>query len=133
MGKLIIMNFHRDHVDDEGYNDLRNAIPACQHCNTGKHTSSLDDWYKKQSFFSIDKYNKIIWWITEGYKDYINDRPPYRIVRKLNEDKKSFHWELWTVDKYRNMIECIEVRQSKKEIASDIKNGIIKIPEIITT
>jgi len=124
---------HKEHVDTGGYNDLRNAVPACRSCNSGKHEDDLEEWYTEQDFFTEERYNKIIWWIEEGFKDYIDDKPPYRIIRKRNEGLNTYHGELWTVDKYRNMIECIEVRQSKKEIASDIKNGIIKIPEIITT
>jgi len=127
MGKYITMKFHKEHVDDKGYNDLRNAVPACQRCNSSKHQDSLDKWYLKQKFFSIDKYNFIVWWTTEGYKDYIDDKPPYRIVKKKNEDNNKFHHELWTVDVYRNMVEYVDRRKTKKEIEQDIKNGIIDI------
>lgn len=115
-GKYIIMNFHKDHVDDDGANDLRNAVPACQSCNSSKHVSSLDEWYKRQNFFDRDKYNKILWWISEGYLDYIENKPPYRIIRKQNEGLKTFHWELWSVDSLRNMIECIDIKSKKKDI-----------------
>ena len=115
-GRYIIMNFHKEHVDDKGYNDLRNAVPACQHCNSSKRQYSIEEWYFKQKFFSIDRYIKILWWINEEYKDYIEDKPPYRIVRKQNEDKKSFHWQLWVVDEYRNMIEYIHIGDKKKDI-----------------
>jgi len=114
--KLIVMNFHKEHVDDKGYNDLRNAVPACQHCNSGKRQYSIEEWYFKQKFFSMDRYIKIIWWINEEYKDYIEDKPPYRIIRKQNEDKKSFHWQLWVVDEYRNMIEYIHIGAKRKDI-----------------
>ena len=130
-GKYIIMKFHKEHVDDKGYNDLRNGVPACQRCNTSKHQDSLDEWYKKQKFFTMDKYIKILWWINEEYKYYIDNKPPYRIVRKKNENDNKFHWQLWTVNRFRNMIDCIEIRNNKKEIVRDMKNGIIKTPEII--
>ena len=130
-GKYFIMNFHKEHVDDDGYNDLRNAVPSCQRCNSSKHTSSIDDWYFKQEFFSINRYIKIIWWINKGYKQYIDDKPPYRIVKKKNENDSKFHHELWTVDKYRNMIEYVDRRKTKKEIEQAIENGIIKVPNII--
>jgi hypothetical protein len=115
------MKLHKDHVDHQGYNDLRNAVPACRSCNDSKHTNSLDEWYKQQKFFDEDKYNKIISWINEGYKEHIENKPPYRIVRrqnvkKQNDDKKTFHFELWTVDKYRNMIECIKIGKKKKDL-----------------
>src|SRR5206468_3663029 len=28
---------HMEHVDHEGYNDLRNAVPACTGCNSSKY------------------------------------------------------------------------------------------------
>jgi len=115
-GKDIIMNFHKEHVDDDGYNDLRNAVPSCQSCNSSKHESSLNGWYKSRDFYNEKKYNKIIWWTTEGYKTYIEEKPPYRIIRKQNEGKKNFHWEMWSVDEKRNMIECIKVGDKRKDL-----------------
>lgn len=124
---------HKEHIDNKGYNDLRNAIPGCRSCNSGKHEDSLDEWYPEQEFFTQERYNKIIWWITKGYKEYIEDKPPYKIVKKKNEHNTKFHHELWTVDKYRNMIECFEIRTTKKELINDMENGIISIPTIIRT
>lgn len=121
-GKYIIMKFHKEHVDEKGYNDLRNAVPSCQRCNSGKHESDLDEWYKKQEFYDETRYEKIIWWITEGYKDYIEDKPPYRITRKQNEGKKTFHWEVWSVDEYRNMIECLFTEDKKRDLLVHIQN-----------
>jgi len=85
----------------------------------------MEEWYKDRDFYNKERLDKIIWWLTEGYKDYIEDKPPYRIIRKHNEDKKTFHWELWTVDEYRNMIELISIRDKKKQIIIDIKGGIL--------
>lgn len=115
-GKYINMKLHKDHVDDKGANDLRNATPACQSCNSSKHESDMEKWYRKQVFFNQGKYNKIVWWVTEGYKKYIDDKPPYRIIRKQNEGKKNFHWELWTVDELRNMVELIDIGNRKKDL-----------------
>jgi len=114
--KEIIMNLHKEHVDDEGYNDLRNAIPSCQHCNSGKNVSDMEEWYRNQKFFSQERLDKIIWWTTEGYKEYIENKTPYRIIRKKNEDNNKFHWELWTVDEMRNMIKCIHRGVKKKDV-----------------
>lgn len=118
--KIHKQKLHNDHVDDEGYNDLRNDVPACRSCNSSKHTSTLDEWYSLQKFYDEIKYNKIIWWITEGYKDYIEDKPPYRIFKKKNDGKTTFHWELWTVDEMRNTVECIASRPKKKDLKIDI-------------
>lgn len=118
---------HKDHIIHNGYNDLRNAVPGCKRCNSSKYEFDMIEWYKEQDFFSEGKLNLIKWWMSEGYKEYIEDKPPYRIIRKQNEDKRTYHFELWTVDEFRNFIECIHKRDKKKEIIEDIKKGIIKI------
>jgi len=61
----------------------------------------------------------------QSYKDYIEEKPPYRIVKKQNEHNKKFHWELWTVDKMRNMVKCILVKIKKQEIIKSIEEGIL--------
>ena len=123
--KKFKQKLHNDHVDEDGYNDLRNDVPACKRCNCGKHESELENWYPQQKFYTEERYNKIIWWITEGYKDFIEDKLPYKIIKKRNEDNNKFHWELWTVDEYRNMVECIYIRDKKKEILKEIEKGNI--------
>jgi len=126
--KIHKQKLHKDHVDDEGYNDLRNAVPACRSCNSSKHQHNLDDWYKPKKFYSEERYNKIIWWITEGYKDYIEDKPPYRIIRKQNENNNKYHWQLWSIDNLRNILEVIAIADKKKDIINKIKDGSIIIP-----
>jgi len=126
-GKLVSSDFHKEHVDDEGYNDLRNCIPACRDCNGFKHQFNMEKWYKKQISFTEERYNKIVLWVEEGYKDYIEDKPPYRIKRKKNEDNNKFHWQLWTVDEYRNMIECIATADKKKDLDIFIKEYFNKV------
>jgi hypothetical protein len=108
--------FHNEHVDDDGYNDLRNDVPACKSCNCSKHTEDMETWFRRQSFFLEDKLNKIIWWTTEGYKDYIEDKLPYKIRKKQNEGLNTFHWELWTVDEGRDLIECVATAKNKKDL-----------------
>jgi hypothetical protein len=115
-GKRIIGNFHKDHVNHEGYNSLRNAVPACKSCNDKKWIFPMEEWYRQQKFFNEERLRFIYWWITEGYKDYIEDKPPYRILRKKNEGLKTYHFELWTVDEMRNIIECIDIKSKRKEL-----------------
>ena len=131
--KKFKQKLHNDHVDEDGYNDLRNDVPACKRCNCGKHEHELEEWYFKQKFFIEEKYKKIVWWTTEGYKNYIEEKPPYKIKRKRNEGLTTYHHELWTVDIYRNMLECIERRVTKKEIIKDLESGVIEMPEIVKT
>lgn len=113
--------FHKDHVDDDGYNDLRNCVPACTQCNTRKHKSSILDWYTQQEFYSLSRLNKINWWMEQGYKDYIEYKLPYKIIRKKNEDNRTYHYELWSIDDKRNPIECIHLSKTKKELETFIK------------
>lgn len=37
-----------------------NIIPSCRICNSSKHNSLFEDWYKNQSFFNLFRYNKIL-------------------------------------------------------------------------
>jgi hypothetical protein len=116
---------HNDHVDEGGYNDLRNDAPACKSCNCSKHEKDMEEWFREQEFFSEKKLEKIKWWITEGYKKFIENKPPYRVTRSriYEEDGTyTYQFELWTVDEKRNMIKCIAIGDRKK----DLKGNIIK-------
>jgi len=65
-------DFHKEHVDDNGADDLSNCIPSCKNCNSKKGSYLLDEWYNsKNTFWSNERYQKIIKWITEDYKEYI--------------------------------------------------------------
>ena len=64
-------------------------------------------------------------WCNEDYKQYIEEKPPYKITRKQNEDKRTYYFQLWTMDEKRNMLECIATGDKKKDIMNDIKNGKI--------
>ena len=129
-GKYIIMNLHKDHVDYDGYNTLRNAIPACRDCNSSKSQDDMEEWYKQQEFFNEDRLKLIKWWISEGYKDYIEDKPPYRTIKEKNEDNNRFHWNLWSVDEKRNMLEIISTKDKKKDLAEDIKEYLLYLKEL---
>ena len=116
---------HQEHVDNEGYNDLRNDIPACKMCNDRKNTFTLSEWYNKDNpVFTQERYDKIIWWTTEGYKDYIEDKPPYKYSRKrINRVDGTWYYmhEFWSVDEKRNPINCIATGNNKKEAMENIK------------
>jgi 5-methylcytosine-specific restriction endonuclease McrA len=115
---------HKDHVDDKGYNDVRNAAPACRSCNDKKWQHDMEEWFRQQEFFTEEKLEFIKWWITEGYKDYIEDKPPYKVTRsRIYKEDGSYklQHELWTVDEQRNMLERIKIASSKKEIEKELK------------
>lgn len=68
-------DFHKDHADDSGANDLSNCLPACKSCNTSKHTTKLEEWYtSRNQIFSLERLNKINKWLIEDYKIYINNK-----------------------------------------------------------
>lgn len=69
-GKSKKCDFHKEHVDDDGSNDLSNCVPSCHICNSSKRKYDLDEWFKRQEFFNEKRLDKIIKWITEDYKYY---------------------------------------------------------------
>jgi len=115
-GLLILGDFHKEHKDDKGANDLRNCLPSCESCNSQKWTFPFEEWYREQEFFTQERYNKIVKWCTEDYKLYIETRPPYRIIKKKNKENNKFHHELWSVDELRNFVECLAIDEKKKEL-----------------
>lgn len=42
-----------------------NIIPSCKSCNSSKNASNMKTWYTTQSYFSIERYNKILAFIKE--------------------------------------------------------------------
>lgn len=119
--------FHKEHVEHEGYNDIRNCVPACTQCNSKKRQKTINELYENNEIkaFTKDKYDFIMWWCTDGFQKYIEYKPPYKIIKKKNNDKNTFHWELWTVDEQRNIIELIAMRNKRKDITKDLENGSI--------
>lgn len=43
-----------------GSDCLGNLIPACGKCNSSKQDSDPKEWYKKQPFYSVKRWNKIL-------------------------------------------------------------------------
>lgn len=116
---------HKEHVDHEGYNDIRNAVPACKSCNDKKWQFDMEEWFREQSFFTEDRLQKIIQWTTEEYKKYIEEKPPYRIKRSrvYNDDGTYYlQHELWSVDEKRNFVDIIATGRKKKDLEQYIKS-----------
>jgi len=107
--------------EDNGANDISNGIPSCRSCNSQKWQLNFEEWFREQKFFTEDRLDFIIWWIMEGYKDIIEDKPPYKVVKKQNEHDKKFHWELWSMDEQRNMVECLIFKNKKSEVVEQIQ------------
>lgn len=71
--KIFNQDFHKEHVNDKGANDLSNCIPACKNCNSEKHTKKLEDWYNlNNKKYSNKKHKKILSWIEKDYLKYLD-------------------------------------------------------------
>jgi hypothetical protein len=88
-GKLIHSDFHREHVYHDGANDLSNCVPSCKTCNTSKHAIDFEFWYRKRSEnYTEERYNKIIKWLQEDHKQYIQqDKKPKRKYKIKDKTK----------------------------------------------
>jgi hypothetical protein len=117
---------HKEHVEHNGYNDVRNCVPACYTCNSSKWQYDMETWYREQTFFNEDNLAKIKLWCSNEYKKYIEDKPPYIIKRsRVNDDNGKYHYEynLWTVDVMRNIVEIIYTGNKKKDMINYINNN----------
>lgn len=81
-------DLHKEHVDHEGSSDLSNCVPSCQDCNNKKWSFEFNYWYNKNNInYTNERYNKIINWITEEYKKYIQPtKPKQKYVRKIKQE-----------------------------------------------
>jgi len=121
-------DLHREHADDKGSNGLDNCIPSCNSCNSSKHSSTIEEWYTHDNpVFSqerLDKFNK---WLKEDYKLYIEENPLYRILRKKNEDGKTYHHELWSMDKQYKLIHILAQGNKRKDLEQDIQKYLLSL------
>ncbi len=59
-------DFHKEHVDHEGENDLSNCVPSCKSCNSRKWEHDFNEWYTENNeVYSIERLSKIIKWLEE--------------------------------------------------------------------
>lgn len=65
-----LYDFHKEHVDHEGENDISNCVPSCKSCNSKKWKHKFEDWYNRNNdVYDIHRFNKIIKWLGSDYKD----------------------------------------------------------------
>lgn len=118
-------NFHKEHVDYEGVNDLSNCVPACKSCNCQKNVFSLDEWYNDNKIeFSQERLNKIHKWLEGDYKRYTL---PYIIKKIKNIDTDKYNFELWSKDDNNQPKECLAVKLKKKDLDKYIENILYAI------
>lgn len=67
--RTIGTDFHKEHYNHNGANDLSNCLPSCKICNSSKWEFEFNDWYNQNNLkFSKQRLDKINKWITEDYK-----------------------------------------------------------------
>ncbi|MBD1379153.1 HNH endonuclease [Metabacillus arenae] len=83
---IMIGDFHKEHVNHNGANDLSNCVPSCKVCNTTKHDTEFEEWYNEDNKnFSQGRLDKIIKWLHEDHKQYIEPQKPKRKYTKRSE------------------------------------------------
>ncbi|GAV11349.1 HNH endonuclease [Paenibacillus sp. NAIST15-1] len=74
-GKLQKYDFHKEHYDDNGANDLSNCVPSCGSCNSQKWEFEIGEWYNESNQkYSEERFSRIIKWIKEDYIFYIEGK-----------------------------------------------------------
>ena len=73
--KVQLGDFHKEHVNHNGENDLSNCIPACKSCNCSKHNINFDDWYNvNNDRYTEERYIKILNWANGDYSKFIKKK-----------------------------------------------------------
>lgn len=65
-------DFHREHVDYKGANDLSNCVPSCAGCNSQKYKFDLSEWYNihTNTKYNELRMNRIVTWLRYDYKKF---------------------------------------------------------------
>jgi len=127
-GKSQKTDFHKEHYINDGSNDLSNCLPSCGDCNNLKKKIDFEEWYIPDSpVFSQERLTKINKWLQEDYKQYAEEKPPYRIIKRKNEDNNKFHHELWSIDQNYKLIHMIASKIRKKDLEQDLQNYLISL------
>jgi len=86
-GKLVLIDFHKEHSIWDGKNNIANCVPACQKCNSHKWIFSLNNWYNPNNeVYTYERYYRIYQWLRYDYKKYIQKKKPKGKYTKKNMD-----------------------------------------------
>ena len=64
---------HLDHIraiSKNGTSYIWNMCPSSRDCNFSKHNSDMEEWYRKQDYFSEERLNKIYEWQKYAYNKF---------------------------------------------------------------
>jgi len=76
-GELKQFDLEKEHVIDDGRNDIKNCIPSCTTCNSKKKRRTLNEFYNpKNKNYTYERYHKIYMWIRYDCKKYIQKKKP---------------------------------------------------------
>ena len=68
-----------DHIIPQskgGKDEKTNVVCACKKCNYSKGHTDWSEWFKAQDFFTIERHNDIVKWMTpEPSESYVVYRP----------------------------------------------------------
>lgn len=88
-GKMIQIDFHKEHVVDNGRNDIKNCIPSCQSCNSKKNNRSFSEFYNiNNKDFTYKRYHQIYLWLRYEYKKYILPKRRFKSQRLMSRLKE---------------------------------------------
>jgi len=86
-------DLHKEHVIDNGKNDLRNCVPSCYSCNSQKNKKTLNEFYNPENpNYTYEQYYKIYQWIRYDYKNHILPKRRYKgqhISMRIKEIEQS--------------------------------------------
>ena len=54
-----------------GHTSRKNLLPCCRFCNQSKASNILEEWYRKQSFFTQDRMDRITDWTKQEIIDLL--------------------------------------------------------------
>jgi len=78
-GKIQKCDLNKEHVIDDGRNDIKNCIPSCGSCNFSKHKKTLNEFYNPTNKdYTYERYYKIYMWLRYDCKKYIQKKKYYK-------------------------------------------------------
>jgi hypothetical protein len=80
--KQFNQDFHKEHINHDGDNDLSNCVPSCKICNSEKGTFTLEEWYNKNNpKFRSERLDLINFWKEGLFIDFLDEIKELEINR----------------------------------------------------